>query len=593
MSTNRRPRIAVLLDHIESEYPVTILNGILRAARLSRTRVVVIPGGWLPASSDPPIARNFIYEFLRDAGFDGIVVLAGSLSNYCGVDPFRAWLRRLDGIPTVALGLAVEGVPSIYVDNGVGTYAAVTHLIREHARRRIAFIAGPVRSWEANARLQAYKQALEDNEITVDPRLIVAQNGLGREEGLAGVATLLDDRRIALPALNAIVAVNDDVALGAMEALHRRGIGVPDPVAVVGFDDTTNAGSANPPLMTVNQRVELQGYNAARALLDHLQGRLLVDERMEPELVIRASCGCSARDAYSSKLVSLPKGLAKSCRLALVERRATFLAEMSRAAAGRLSGANGWEASLLDALASEMDPERGGKFVRQLERVVRQNAMLQHGLMACHDVLTTIRVQALQCAAAEPNLQPLLEELFQEARIMVARVSADVGREHRQAANLHLRVVTKSCINLAAAGTFADLDDVLQEHLPALGVAAFSIGRFVESSGVTPNCEIIAHRSRGLTRRQSTLVPSFEVGLDASLDNEEMTIIEPLEFGSQPLGIAAFSWGAFDALMYEQLRELLGMAIYVGRNRGDAARESALRGPAAQQNFIEGHSRVR
>jgi DNA-binding LacI/PurR family transcriptional regulator len=538
---------------------------VLRAARLSRARVYVFLGGWLPSPSEPPVVRNFIYDFLRDAKFDGIIALAGSLSNYCGIDPFRGWLQRFAGTPLVTLGLPIEGSPSVYADNGVGTYAAVSHLIEEHTRRRLAFIAGPSRSSEANARLIAYKKALDDHDIPIDARLIV-QGGLGREEGIAAVATLLDERRFAPATLNGIVAVNDDVALGAMEALSRRGIGVPNPVAVVGFDDTTSAGTANPPLTTVNQRVEQQGYTAARVVLAHGDGKTLTDERLEPELVVRVSCGCPMRAAQTPRSIAPTKALTKDCRLVLIERRATFLAEVSRAAAGRLSGTPGWEASLLDALGAELDGTEQGKFVRTLERLVRQNALDQFQIMACHEVLTTVRQQALRCAAADAAAVPVLEDMFQDSRLMVARVSADVQRELRQSSNLHMRIVTKSCMSMAAGATMSDLDAVLRQELPSLGIPAFSVARF-RGNTASGSCDIVAHCSRGLARKRPTTAEAFEVGLDASLDDEEMFIIEPLEIGSQPLGVAALSWGAFDPLVYEQLREMLGMAIYMDRTR--------------------------
>jgi sigma-B regulation protein RsbU (phosphoserine phosphatase) len=568
MGASRRLRIAVLLDHIESEYPITILIGIARAAHMSHAQVFIFLGGWLPAPSQPPVVRNFLYDFIRDAGFDGIIALAGSLSNYCGVEAFRTWLARFAGIPLVTLGLPIEGIPSVYADNGVGTYAAVSHLIDTHTCRRLAFIAGPEKSTESNARLRAYKQALEDHGIPTDARLIVHSGGLGREGGIAGVTTLFDERRFTPATLNGIIAVNDDVAFGAMEALGRRGIGVPYPIAVVGFDDTKNAASANPPLTTVNQRVELQGYTAARALLGHIEGTPLADEKLEPDLVVRASCGCAAAPHQTPRSLTPPKNLAKNCRLALIERRSTFLAEVSRAAAGRLSGAPGWEASLLDALGAELDGTDRGKFVRQLERMVRQNALDQDQdqLKACHDVLTIMRSQALHCAALDPPAIPLLEELFQESRLMVARVSSDVQRELRQSANLHLRIVTKSCMSMAAGATMSDLDAALREHLPSLGIGAFSVARF-KQPGAPAASEIVAHSSRGLMREPTSAVAAFEVGQDPSLEGESMIVIEPLEFASQPQGVAALRWGAFDPLVYEQLREMLGMAIYVGRGR--------------------------
>src|SRR6185436_16601633 len=114
-----------------------------------------------------------------------------------------------------------------------------------------------------------------------------------REDGVAGVATLFNDRGLKVTDIDAIACVNDDVALGAMEALNRRGVRVPEQISIIGFDDNANARAANPPLTTVNQRVELQGYTAGRVLIEMLETGLPgPSQRLDSVPVVRASCGC-------------------------------------------------------------------------------------------------------------------------------------------------------------------------------------------------------------------------------------------------------------------------------------------------------------
>src|SRR5688572_9255307 len=143
-----KPRIAVLVDHLESDYHVEVLTGVLHAAR-SRAKVLVVPGGWLSRSDAEPIARNFIYDLLPAARVDGVIALAGSLSNYAGLGRFRDWLRRFGHVPVVAVGIDVLETPSVWVDNGVGIHAVVDHLVTVHGKRRIAFVRGPEASPEA------------------------------------------------------------------------------------------------------------------------------------------------------------------------------------------------------------------------------------------------------------------------------------------------------------------------------------------------------------------------------------------------------------------------------------------------------------
>ena len=105
MSAVRQPRIALLVDHLESDYPAQIVTGVLRAARLARARTWIVPGGWLSRSPEEPVVRNFIYERVAAADVDGFVLSAGSLSNFCGLQRFRDWLAAFTKVPCVALGL--------------------------------------------------------------------------------------------------------------------------------------------------------------------------------------------------------------------------------------------------------------------------------------------------------------------------------------------------------------------------------------------------------------------------------------------------------------------------------------------------------
>src|ERR1700690_794520 len=113
--------------------------------------------------------------------------MAGSLSNACGLPRLIEWLHRFRQIPIVTAGLDVPEFPSVFVDNEGGVHKAVSHLIEDHQRHRIASIGGTTGSPEIMARKNAYTRALRDHALEPDERLIVAgwlgleAGGLGRE----------------------------------------------------------------------------------------------------------------------------------------------------------------------------------------------------------------------------------------------------------------------------------------------------------------------------------------------------------------------------------------------------------------------------
>lgn len=562
MSAKGSLRIAVLLDLLESDYHADVVAGVIRAANPSRVRTLVVPGGWLANPSQETVPRNFVFDLVPNARVDGLLVLAGSLSNRCGAPYLSQWLARFGNVPQVAVGLDLPGVPSVHVDNDAGVYAVVSHLIEQHGRRRIAFISGPPESVEGSVRLSAYRRALSDHGVVTDERMVVP-GGLGREEGRLAILELMDARRFAPPTVDAIVAVNDDVAIGALEELVRRGVHVPAQIALVGFDNTKSARSSNPPMTTVDQRVEQQAYSAARSLIEALERRTPPASMvLTPEPVIRASCGCATRFSNYSASVRPPGGMARTCRLALIERRATIIAELSRAGAGRLGGMTGWEARLVDALTKELASEGDSAFMLELEQVVRRNVALGRSILACHDVLTAFRLQTLICVALEPGLRPRIEDLFQEARLTLSRIGADVERERQQSLNYRMRIIMRACFSADTSAGAAELAQILDEHLPAIGIRAFCIARFKDAGKAARECIVVAQRSTLAAAAMQRTVLAGDLGVTASLEHEDALVIEPLEFAGRPSGIAVLSWGAHDPLHYEQLREALSFAMH-------------------------------
>ena len=556
-----KPRIAVLLDHIESDYHVEVLTGVLRAAR-TRAKVLIVPGGWLSRSDAEPLARNFIYDFLTQAKIDGVLALAGSLSNYAGLARFREWLKRFAHVPVVTVGIDVPDVASVWVDNGIGIHSVVSHLVTAHGKRRIAFVRGPEASPEAETRRQAYRRALEEQGIQKDDRLVVP-GGFERENGSAAISTLLDERRFTTATLDAVVGVNDETALGAIEELTRRGISVPQPIAVVGFDDARSARTGNPPLTTVSQRIDFQASAATRTLLDAIaSGRGAVGTKLDPELVVRASCGCVVRfHNDSTEVRAAAGGMARSASLFLVERRATTVAELARAAAGRLVGMPGWETRLIDGLAHDLGGAAESSFVHEVEQFARKNVAFGRDVTVCHDVLTTLRLQAVAATSVEPSARPRVEDLFQEARLRIARIGADVEHDRQQSLNHHARIVTKACLAVVGGGDARTLAQALAEHLPALGISAYTVTRLKKPANST-ELSVVARFAPNALTSSVTALPLRELGIDPTLEREDALVVEPLEFAGVAVGIGAFAWGAHNPFHYEALREVLGAAVH-------------------------------
>jgi LacI family transcriptional regulator len=190
-------------------------------------------------------------------------------------------------IPFVTLGQAPEGGGDyVHTDDVSGVRELTEHLIAR-GRRRIAFLGGDESAPPTQERMEGYRTALRAAGIAVRDEDVVFKT-YTRQGGRDGAAILLD--RDDRP--DAIVAANDLIAIGVLDAARARALRVPDDVAVTGYDDIDAASLVNPPLTTVENPAREIGRACARLLLDRLDGEVTEVTRavgLPHRLVIRES----------------------------------------------------------------------------------------------------------------------------------------------------------------------------------------------------------------------------------------------------------------------------------------------------------------
>lgn len=200
--------------------------------------------------------------------FDGLLVTADTLD-----DPLVDGLVASD-LPTVLIGHRHKDRSASYVDihNERAAEQVVDHLI-SLGRTRIGHIAGRPGGTSAAERLTGYRRAVARAGLDSDG--LVYRGDYLTQSGIDGAAFLLE------AGVDAIFAASDTMALGSLQELARRGVRVPEDVAVAGFDDVIEAAEADPPLTTMRQDTELLGLEAAHTLF-----RLLNDPEALPQRVI-------------------------------------------------------------------------------------------------------------------------------------------------------------------------------------------------------------------------------------------------------------------------------------------------------------------
>ncbi|MFG3497420.1 LacI family DNA-binding transcriptional regulator [Streptomyces sp. NPDC047928] len=285
---DRAALLDLVFNDLDSPWAVEIIRGVEEVAHAAGMGTVVsaIHG----RSGD---ARQWMRN-LRARASGGVILVTSVLEPVLHEE-----LRRL-GVPLVVIdpvGSPALDAPTVGATNWAGGMAATEHLLRL-GHRRIGFVAGPPRLLCSRARLDGYRAALEGAGIAVDETLIVPGD-FYHASGFTGCNTLLD---LAEPP-TALFAASDQMALGAVEALRRRGLRVPEDMSVVGFDDLPEVRWSAPPLTTVRQPLAEMGKSAVRTVLRLTRGEEPDSPRVElaTELVVRAStAGTTGRRGAAS-----------------------------------------------------------------------------------------------------------------------------------------------------------------------------------------------------------------------------------------------------------------------------------------------------
>jgi DNA-binding LacI/PurR family transcriptional regulator len=209
-----------------------------------------------------------VERYIRHGHVDGVILM-----SLHGDDPLPRALTDA-GIPTVLSGRPRPGerLPYVDADNRGGARAATSHLLSA-GRSKVATITGPLDMTVGVDRFEGYADALRDSGQRMRKGL-VEHGDFSKEAGARAMKALL--RRH--PALDGVFVANDPMAIGALETLQALGRRVPDDVAVIGFDDVTDAASTSPPLTTVRQPLELMTEAMAELLLRRIDDASADDE---------------------------------------------------------------------------------------------------------------------------------------------------------------------------------------------------------------------------------------------------------------------------------------------------------------------------
>ena len=287
LRSKRSHTVGVMVFDMTDPYCTLVLRGIENTLYQS---------SYLPILTDVHNERSRFERYLEmmlDRRIEGLIVLA----NWLFLDINLLGDLEKSSVPTAMIGceLKTDSISSVIVDNEVGGYVALEHL-HSLGHRKIAFIRGPKALTDSAPRWRGIRNCAKACGLEVDQRLIFdlpeSREPISSfEAGQKLTEDLIKQKR----PFTALMAFDDMTAFGAIRALNKAGMHVPEHCSVIGFDDVAPAALYSPSLTTVRQPMEAMGASVVGIVLDGINGVLekrpvvAMHRKVAPELVVRES----------------------------------------------------------------------------------------------------------------------------------------------------------------------------------------------------------------------------------------------------------------------------------------------------------------
>jgi len=303
-------RIALIIDSIDSVWAQNVWPPFARFARKLGKSLFIFPGGRLSSSHDSDNLRNRVYSLVNGKNVDGVILYSTSIKNKGTTDDeFNKFCSGLEQLPLVSMNDKIPGYPSVVSDCYMGVKELITHCIKKHGAKRIAFLCGPATHHDALERLRGYMDALNEAGLYSSQVNFLVTDPFAWEDGYKAAAQLFEERKLR-PGydFDTIIGANDDLTVDAIDYFSRRGFYMPRDYHALGFDNSLKSLFPECPLSTIMASYKEMSSEAFRVLIDYMdkknsspssQDSIPIEDVILPtKLVIRNSCGCGSSHYY-------------------------------------------------------------------------------------------------------------------------------------------------------------------------------------------------------------------------------------------------------------------------------------------------------
>ncbi len=559
--SKKRLTVGFFVDWFDDTYQMNILKGMISKAEERDVNLLIYDAGALRSPRKYEANRNNIYEYAGKHNLDGLIILTGAIGHFISRQETEDFCTGYLPLPIISISYEIKNIPSLFINNKEGMRQLVLHFIKEHGLKKIAYIGGPAANLDAKERYDAFIETLKENGIVIDNNLII-EGEFTKASGIQAVNSLLDDRKARF---EAVIAANDDMAFGAINALQERGIKIPAEVSVGGFDNNDLSTQSNPPLTTVSQSFYEQGAQSLEMVLDLIVGKKLPPRTILPaKLIVRESCGCFSQEVINVIINNKQNEKNPSIKK-LLEDKSLLIKKMRQNAGIQFSGM--------------ADDDKTGALLQgfhdYLSGRIDNNAMLilwsalssdenlpEDYLSAANKILSEFRHEVFPYFDYSPELMHKAENFFHQVRIIIGERA--ISEEKKRIQSFVQEFWILHDLNEELLDIFEEdkVMKILADILPQLGVQSSFISRFDESKQkarmifVQKDGQVLSPNSFRGTFPSIDLIPASILPADRRFT----IIIESLCHHDQ-IGVALFEMGPETGRIYGELRRVISTRL--------------------------------
>jgi LacI family transcriptional regulator len=279
LALKKTQTIGVVVPDIENPYYGKMVKEITCQCKAYGYNVVIADSGE-DAETEERIILNFVSERV-----EGVLIapINRTVSSTGYIGSLKKYNVKYCFIAAYPPNLKC---PYVMMDLEKGTYLLVNHLL-DRGQRRIYFLLGSERNLATSTRLAGYGRAFREHRLKVNHQFLINCDSYTFDSAYRATVKLIESKA----AMDAVITLNDIMALGSLRALIEKNIAVPGDVSIAGYDDVIFAGISTIPLSTVRQDVVGIAGNGVKMLMDMITAEQDNDRQilLEPELILRSS----------------------------------------------------------------------------------------------------------------------------------------------------------------------------------------------------------------------------------------------------------------------------------------------------------------